>query len=133
MEYKQQARESVFCFFRVVNTFLIFITYLSLPSIKLIEIEWLKVGEVGGMCLIGFGAALFLQIIVGVMYNKQLFLKVQFLLYRNVLFYIGVLSLSSLPNFSTGYVLLIAFSMISLFGMSLMIGKESYSKHLLKN
>ena len=83
--------------------------------------------------MIGFGAVLILQIVVGVMYNKQLFLKIQFSLYRNVLFYIGVLSLSSLPNFNMGYVLFIVGWILLLIGMSVMIGKESYSKNLLKN
>ena len=111
---------------------LVLLTYLSLPTIGVISLEKLRMGVVGGACLLGYGVVILLQVLVGILYGKQLFLKFQFSVYRNVVYYLGVFSIATDPQFNLSLCLLVLLSMCMVILTSLAIGKESYSKNLLK-
>lgn len=135
LHYRQEMTASAFCVLRVLNTLLVFAIYLSLPEIGILSIDRAITGRVGGICLLGVVAVLLAQLLIGVLYNKQLFLKLQLSVYRNILWPIGMLSLSSQAphgfSIELGVVCLASLGFVLL--LNYLFGRESYSNHLLRD
>ena len=108
-----------------------FLIYLSLPEIGVLSLGRSAIGQIGGWCLIACILIILLEFLLGVMYRKQLFLKIQISVYRNVLFLVGVFSITSEPPYPTSYVILIIVATIALMIICWLLCKETYSRHLL--
>lgn len=82
--------------------------------------------------MLGGVGVLVVELVVAVLYGRHLFLKVQYLVYRALVFPIGVYSLIGLPGVAElGKKGLLVGSTGLLLGLEFFIGREGYLKHLL--